>query len=320
MTQNEIATKKPNEKVFKRMKEWFIYNYKHHKWLWLMSLPGLIFIILFKYIPMLGLVMAFQDYGLYLGIAGSEWIGFDNFTKFFADPYFFRLLKNTFAIGVFDLLWSFPAPIILALMLNEVTSRKFKRITQTITYLPYFISVVIIVGIMRTVFSYDGGVVNNMIIAMGGEPIVFFNDRRWFRTLYISSGIWQGVGYSSIIYLAAITGIDPQLYEAAKIDGASRIKCIFSITIPSIIPTIAVLFTLRVGSILSVGFEKILLMYSPAIYDVADVISTYVYRQGMLEQDFGYASAIGLFNSVVALAFIVGGNWISRKVFEESLW
>jgi putative aldouronate transport system permease protein len=285
-----------------------------------MSLPGLAMIIIFRYLPMGGLVMSFQDYSLYLGIGGSKWIGFDNFRRFFTDPFFVRIVTNTLLLGIFDICWSFPAPVILALMLNEISAKKFKKITQTITYLPYFISVVIIVGIMRSIFGNESGVVNKLITAFGGGAIAFFNEAKWFRPLYIGSGIWQHAGYNSIIYLAAITAINPQYYEAAKIDGASRMTCVFKITLPGIVPAIAVLFTLRIGSVLSVGFEKILLMYSPAIYSVADVVSTYVYRMGMLNQDFGYASAVGLFNSVAALVFLVLGNQVSRRLFDESLW
>ncbi|MDR1902445.1 MAG: ABC transporter permease subunit [Treponema sp.] len=302
------------------LKTSFVYDVKHNKWLLAMSLPGIVMVVLFRYLPMGGLAMAFQNYSLFLGISGSEWIGFTNFVRFFSDPYFFRILKNTFLLGLFDILWSFPAPILLALMLNEITAKRFKKITQTITYLPYFISVVIIVGIMRSIFGNESGVINTAIAALGGDVIAFFNETRWFRPLYIGSGIWQNVGYGSILYLAAITGIDPQLYEAAKIDGASKIACIFKITLPCMIPTIAVLFTLRIGSVLSVGFEKILLMYSPAIYSVGDVISTYVYRMGMINQDYGYAAAVGLFNSVVAVLFLLFGNWTSRRLFDESLW
>lgn len=309
-----------NGRLFSKTSGAVRYDFRHNKWLLAMSVPGLICIILFRYLPMAGLVMAFQDYSLFLGFTGSEWVGFDNFTRFFTDPYCFRLIRNTFLLGLYDLLWSFPAPILLALALNEVKNEKFKKTTQTLTYLPYFISVVIIVGIMRSIFASDGGVVNNLAKMLGGSSVAFFNEPGWFRTLYIGSGIWQSVGYNSIIYLAAITGIDPQLYEAAKIDGATRFQCIYKITLPSIVPTIAVLLTMRFGSILSVGFEKIFLMYSPATYETADVISTYVYRMGMLQQDFGYASAVGLFNSVVAVVFLVGGNWISKHVFDESLW
>lgn len=296
------------------------YDLRHNKILLLMSLPGLVMLILFAYYPMYGLLMAFQDYSLFKGISGSEWIGFENFTRFFQDPYFFRLIKNTFLLGLYNLIWSFPAPIILALLLNEAKNQKFKRVTQTISYMPHFVSTVIIVGIMKTLFSTNDGVINSLIAFFGGERISFFNQAEWFRTLYIGSGIWQGIGYGSIIYLAAITGIDTELYEAAKVDGASRLRCIFSITLPCILPTIAVLFTMNVGQILGVGFEKIFLMYSPATYETADVISTYVYRKGMLSQDFGFASAVGLFNSVISVIFLLGANWFSRHVFEESLW
>ena len=296
------------------------YDLKHSKWLLAMSLPGLIMVIVFRYLPMGGIIMAFQNYSLFLGFSGSKWVGFDNFIRFFTDAFFIRIVSNTFLLGVFDMLWGFPAPILLALMLNEVQKQWFKKITQTITYLPYFISVVIIVGIMRSVFGADEGVINGAIRAMGGNPIAFFNEPGWFRPLYIGSGIWSSVGYSSILYLAAITGIDPQLYEAAKIDGAHKINCIWHITLPCLFPTIAVLFTLRIGSILGVGFEKVLLMYNPGIYSVADVISTYTYRMGMLNQDFGYAGAVGLFNSILAILFLMFGNWLSKNLFKESMW
>jgi len=284
-----------------------------------MSLPGLIMIALFAYYPMVGIVTAFQNYSLFLGVSGSEWIGFDNFTRFFNDPNFFRIIKNTFVLGLYDLLWSFPAPIILALLINEVVHPKIKRFIQTSTYLPYFISVVVIVGIMKSIFS-GNGIVNELLANFGVEPIQFFNESGFFRSLYIGSGIWQGVGYSSILYLAAIIGIDPEMYEAAKMDGCSKLKQIFHITLPSLRPTIITLFILAVGGIVSVGFDKVLLMYSPATYDVADVISTYVYRKGIIDQDYGFSSAIGLFNSVVSIVFLLGANYFSRKLLKESLW
>ena len=304
----------------KRKPRGFMYDLKHNKWLLLMSIPGLICIIMFRYVPMGGLAMAFQDYSLFKGITGSKWVGFANFQKFFGDIYFFRILRNTFLLGLYNLLWSFPAPILLALCINEVKSNKFKRVTQTITYLPYFISVVIIVGIMRSLFASDTGVINRAITALGGESISFFNSSAYFRSLYIGSGIWQSVGYNSIIYLAAITGIDSQLYEAATIDGASHVKCIIHITLPSIVPTIAVLLTMSFGSILDVGFEKVLLMYSPATYETADVISTYVYRMGIEDMKYGYSAAVGLLNSVVAVALLMLGNLFSKTVLHESLW
>ena len=295
------------------------HDWKRNRFLLLMSLPGLIMIALFAYYPMVGIVTAFQNYSLFLGVSGSEWIGFDNFTRFFNDPNFFRIIKNTFVLGLYDLLWSFPAPIILALLINEVVHPKIKRFIQTSTYLPYFISVVVIVGIMKSIFS-GNGIVNELLANFGVEPIQFFNESGFFRSLYIGSGIWQGVGYSSILYLAAIIGIDPEMYEAAKMDGCSKLKQIFHITLPSLRPTIITLFILAVGGIVSVGFDKVLLMYSPATYDVADVISTYVYRKGIIDQDYGFSSAIGLFNSVVSIVFLLGANYFSRKLLKESLW
>ncbi|MCJ8011811.1 ABC transporter permease subunit [Paenibacillus sp. KQZ6P-2] len=316
-------TEKTYKKSLKIPKKSFIsklnYDWKCNRFLLLMSLPGLIMIALFAYYPMVGVVTAFQNYSLFLGISGSEWIGFDNFTRFFNDPNFFRIIKNTFVLGFFDLLWSFPAPIILALLINEMVHPKLKRFVQTATYLPYFISVVVIVGIMKSIFS-DGGIVNDLLAQVGVAPIQFFNESDFFRSLYIGSGIWQGVGYSSILYLAAIVGIDAEMYDAAKMDGCSRFKQIIHITLPNLRPTIITLLILSIGGIISVGLDKILLMYSPATYDVADVISTYVYRKGIIDQDYGFSSAIGLFNSLVSIVFLLGANYFSRKLLKESLW
>ncbi|MBP1963051.1 ABC transporter permease [Paenibacillus aceris] len=297
----------------------FNYDWKCNRFILLMSLPGLIMIALFAYYPMVGIVTAFQNYSLFLGISGSEWIGFDNFIRFFNDPNFFRIIKNTFFLGLVNLLWSFPAPIILALLINEVVHPKIKKFVQTATYLPYFISVVVIVGIMKSIFG-STGIVNDLLANFGVTPIQFFNESGFFRSLYVGSGIWHGVGYSSILYLAAIVGIDTEMYDAAKIDGCSKFKQIIHITLPSIRPTIITLFILSIGGIISVGFDKILLMYSPATYDVADVISTYVYRKGILDQDYGFSSAIGLFNSLVSIVFLLGANYVSRKLLKESLW
>lgn len=306
--------------AFARFCDAMAYDLKHNKILWALSLPGLILLIVFKYFPMYGILIAFQDYNLFGGMSGSEWIGFENFVRFFQDPYFFRLLRNTFLIGLYGLIWSFPAPVLLALILNECRMSGFKRVTQTISYLPHFISTVIIVGILKTMLSADGGIINIIIEACGGTAIQFLNDPKWFRTIYIASGIWQGIGYGSIVYLAAISGVDVQLYEAAKIDGASRLRCMVSITLPCIIPTIAVMFIMNVGSILSVGFEKVFLLASPATYETADVISTYTYRMGMINQDFGFSTAVGLFNSLINILFLFGANWFSKKFLEEGLW
>lgn len=317
MANNEAKTKKQNPIVsfFQNLK----YDLKFNKALLLMSLPGILWLIIFRYVPMYGVLIAFKKYSLFKGFFESEWVGLRYFKQFFEDPYFFRLIKNTFLLGVYDLLWSFPAPIILALLLNELRIEKFKKFTQTVTYMPYFISTVIIVGILQSMFASDG-VVNQIIQMLGKEAIAFFNEAKYFRTLYISSGIWAGVGYGSIIYLAAITGIDPELYEASKIDGASRLQNIFYITLPSIIPTITVLLILRIGSVLSVGFEKVFLMYSPATYETADVISTYVYRKGIQDQNFSFATAVGLFNSIISLVLLTSSNYFSKKILKESLW
>lgn len=317
MANNKAKAKKQNPIVsfFQNLK----YDLKFNKALLLMSLPGILWLIIFRYVPMYGVLIAFKKYSLFKGFFESEWVGLRYFKQFFEDPYFFRLIKNTFLLGVYDLLWSFPAPIILALLLNELRIEKFKKFTQTVTYMPYFISTVIIVGILQSMFASDG-VVNQIIQMLGKEAIAFFNEAKYFRTLYISSGIWAGVGYGSIIYLAAITGIDPELYEASKIDGASRLQNIFYITLPSIIPTITVLLILRIGSVLSVGFEKVFLMYSPATYETADVISTYVYRKGIQDQNFSFATAVGLFNSIISLVLLTSSNYFSKKVLKESLW
>lgn len=295
------------------------FDWKRNRFFLLMSFPGLIMTALFAYYPMVGIVTAFQNYSLFLGIKGSEWIGFDNFIRFFNDPNFFRIIKNTFVLGSVNLLWAFPAPIILALLINEVVHPKLKRFIQTATYLPYFISVVVIVGIMKSIFG-GSGIVNEMLANFGVDPIQFFNESGFFRSLYVGSGIWQDVGYSSILYLAAIIGIDTEMYDAAKMDGCSKFKQIMHITLPSIRSTIITLLILSIGGIISVGFDKILLMYSPATYDVADVISTYVYRKGIIDQDYGFSSAIGLFNSLVSVVFLLGANYLSRKLLDESLW
>ena len=287
-----------------------------------MLLPGLTLLIVFKYLPMYGLLISFQNYQLFKGFFSSPWIGFKNFQKFIEDPFFFRLVRNTFLLGLYNLLYTFPAPIIFAILLNEVRLLKLKRVVQTVSYIPYFISTVIIVGMLKSFLSTDNGVINNMLVSLGITKINFFSEPGWFRTIYVGSEIWQGLGYGSILYLAAITGIDQELYEASRMDGASRLQNIIHITIPCLIPTISILFIMRVGSIISVGFEKVYLMYSSATYETADVISTYVYRMGIksASPNISYASAVGIMNSLVSLLLVWGANTFSRKFLEESLW
>ncbi|MCJ7839841.1 ABC transporter permease subunit [Lederbergia sp. NSJ-179] len=292
---------------------------KRNKFIYLMVLPVVIYYLIFHYGPMYGVQIAFKNFSLTEGIWGSQWVGFDHFISFFKGFYFWRLLKNTVLINVYELLLAFPAPIILALLLNELRRMWFKRIVQTISYLPHFISVVVVVG-MLVDFTSQNGLINQFLAIFGVEPISFLQKPEWFRTLYIGSGIWQSIGWGSIIYLAAMSNINSELYEAAKIDGANRFKQALHVTIPGIAPIIIILLILQIGSMMSVGFEKIILMYNPLTYDTADVISTYVYRKGILEANFSFSAAVGLFNAVINLTLLVLANRISAKVSETSLW
>ena len=268
---------------------------------------------------MYGATIAFKDFSPGKGVTGSPWIGFKHFADFFNSYYFLRLLKNTTLLSVLGLVFGFPAPIILALLLNEIRSDLYKRTVQTITYIPHFISIVVICGIIID-FSKQDGVLTLLVSYLGGKNENLFLNPGNFRPIYIISDIWQGIGWGSIIYLAALSGIDQQLYESARIDGAKRFRQIWSITIPCILPTIMILLILKIGSILDVGFEKIMLLYNPSIYDTADVISTFVYRRGILKADYSYAAAVDLFNSVVACVLVVLSNKFSKKITETSLW
>lgn len=289
------------------------------KYLYLLLLPGLILYILFCYYPMYGLLMAFQDYNPVDGILRSPFVGFTHFTNFFDSMFFGRLLRNTILLSLYNLIFGFPIPILFALMLNEVKPGPFKKFTQTISYLPHFISVVVIVGMLNIVFS-PTGIIPEVLTKLTGSSPNFLSDAKWFRTMYVGSEIWQHFGWNSIIYMAALAGIDQGLYEAAKIDGASRFKQIWHITLPGIAPTIVTLLILNSGSILSVGFEKIILMYSPATYSTADVISTYTYRVGLLQSQYSFGVAVGMFNSVANCIILIIVNAISRKLTETSLW
>ncbi|MBO9607162.1 MAG: sugar ABC transporter permease [Paenibacillaceae bacterium] len=297
----------------------FFYYLKNDWDLYVMILPAIVLFFIFKYIPMYGVTIAFKKYDLVKGIFASDWVGFKYFVQFFNDPYFFRIVKNTLMINVYSLIFVFPAPAVLALLLNELKSERLKRIAQSFSYLPHFISTVVVVGILMKLAATDG-VINALLGSLGLPEQSFFGDARWFRTLYISSDIWQGVGWGSILYLAALTGVPLDRYEAAVIDGANRWQQMKHITLPGIMPTIVILFILNMGHMLEVGFEKVYLMYNPAIYDTADVISTYVYRRGIQGLDFGYAAAIGLFDSVVAFILLVTVNQMSKKLGQESLW
>ncbi|WP_246469621.1 ABC transporter permease [Cohnella nanjingensis] len=284
-----------------------------------MVLPGFLTVLIFNYFPMYGITIAFKDFNASKGIIGSPWIGFKYFTTFFHDPMAFRVLKNTLLLGLYSLLWSFPAPLILALLLNELKNKHFKKIVQTVSYFPHFISVVIVAGLLKDFLARDG-LVNRIVAYFGGSSIMFLLEPDYFRTIFISSGIWQGVGFGSIIYLAALSGIDPTLYDVAEVDGASRWKKMLHITWPSIRPTTVILLIFSLGGILGTDFQKIILLYSPETYSVADVIGSYVYRQGILGAKYEYTTAIGLFMSVISFTILYISNWFSRKVSETSLF
>lgn len=290
-----------------------------NKYLYIMMIPVIGYYLIFHYGPMYGAIIAFKDYSPMKGILGSDWVGLKHFEEFFNSYYFLRVLKNTLLISLYTLLFEFPAPIILALLINEVRKRTFKRVVQTITYMPYFISLVVICGII-TDFTNADGLINRLIMMLGYDGQAMLQKPELFRPIYVLSEIWQRIGWESIIYIAALMSIDLEQYEAAKIDGASRLKQMFHITLPGLLPIITIMFILRMGNMLNVGFEKIILLYNPVTYETADVISSFVYRKGLLEFGWSYSSAVGLFNSVINLVLLISANYISRRVSQNSLW
>ena len=294
-------------------------DFFRNKYIYLLFLPVAVYFILFHYKPIYGIVIAFKQFSPAKGINGSPWVGMQNFTRFFEDFYFGRLIRNTFVISLYSVIWGFPVPILFALLLNELSAVKFKKVVQTCSYLPHFISLVIVCSMIKQ-FSGTNGLFNNIIASFGGERMPILQLPEYFRTVYITSDIWQDFGWNSIIYLAALSGVDQELYEAAKIDGSGRFSQVIHVSIPGILPTIIMLFILRMGSILNVGAQKILLLYNPATYKTADVISSYVYRKGMLNGDMSYSTAVGLFNSVINVIFLLLTNYISKKVSDISMF
>jgi putative aldouronate transport system permease protein len=290
--------------------------------LWALAAIPITFFILFRYLPMFGVVISFQDYKMGDSFVGldTKWVGLKHFIRFFKNPYCWRYIKNTLAISVLSILFTFPAGIFLALLFNEIRLKKLRSFASSVSILPHFISVVVIVAMLKNIFSVDGGLVNNVLNSFGIESIDFLGTSEWFRPLYIGSGMWSGAGYAAIVYTAAIAGIDPGLYEASKLDGANRWHRLLHITLPCLVPTIATMLILRIGNVMSVGYEKVLLMQTGATNDVADILSTYTYRIGILDGQSSYAAAIGLFNSVVNLILIIVANATSRKLTESSLW
>ncbi|MGI6671753.1 MAG: ABC transporter permease [Christensenellales bacterium] len=286
---------------------------------YIMAIPMVIYYILFHYVPMYGAVIAFKHYSPGLGISNSPWVGFTNFRDFFENIYFFRLIRNTLLINIKLLLFGFPIPIIFAILINEIRATNFRRTVQTISYLPHFISTMVICGMIID-FTRRDGIIPQILSVFGVPQSNLLLQAENFHAIYVVSDIWQGMGWNSIIYIAAIMAIDPQLYEAAEIDGAKRFRKMVHVTLPGIMQTIIILLILRVGQIMSLGFEKIILLYNPNTYETADVISSYVYRKGLIDFNYSYSTAVGLFNSIINFAFLLFANTLSRKLNETSLW
>jgi len=292
-----------------------------HNWeLYLFIAPCLLYFIIFHYVPMYGVQIAFKNFVPSKGILGSAWVGFDHFERFFNSYYFWDLLWNTFSISLYELAVGFPLPIILALAFNEIKNGVFKKSVQTVTYAPHFISIVVMAGMIITFLSPSSGILIRIIEWIGLQPAAFLEDPRWFKTVYVLSGVWQSAGWGTIIYLAALSGVDPQLHEAAIVDGASRLKRVLHINIPTIVPTIAILLILNVGNILGVGYEKILLLQNSLNIESSDVISTFVYRSGLLNNQYSFSTAVGLFNSMVNAMLLITVNRIAKKTSDSSLW
>ncbi len=301
--------------------------------LYLLILPGIVYLLLFRYWPMLGIQIAFKDFKPIMGIWNSPWASsrgqtdvFKHFSRFLNSAYSMRIIGNTLAVSAYSLLAEFPCCILLALMMNELRSKRFQKTVQFVTYAPHFISTIVLVGIMQQLFAYpsalmrSGGVVNTLIQALGGSPVPFMESETAFRHMYVWSGVWQGVGWGSIIYMATLSGIDPQLYEAAVLDGATKLQRIWYVTLPALIPTAVTLFILNLGSLMSVGFEKVFAMQNDMNRTTSQVLSTYVYTQGLVDNNYSFATAVDLFNSVINLVAVMTVNYISRRVADVSLW
>jgi putative aldouronate transport system permease protein len=290
------------------------------KQLYILAAPGLLFFLVFKYLPMWGLVIAFQEYSPYKGILGSKWVGLEHFHRFFSNQDFFILLRNTLSISFLNLFFYFPVPIIISLMLNEVFNERFKKITQTIIYFPHFLSWVIIYGLTFVMLNQTDGVINKIIQLIGGQPIPFLSSEKMFWPMLVFQNIWRDSGWGTVIFLAALAGVDPSLYEAARIDGAGRFKQIWHVTLPGIRNVIIVVFILRLGQVLDVGFEQVYLMSNAAVSNVSDIFDTYVYRNGIMNGQFSYSSAVGIFKSVVGTIMVISANRLSKTFGQEGIY
>jgi ABC-type polysaccharide transport system, permease component len=317
---NTAATLDTKQNIKQNKKLGFFKKLIKDRWLYIMLLPGVVFFLVFKYGPMLGLVMAFQNYQPFLGFAKSPWVGFKHFQRFFSEPAFFQLLRNTIMLALYNILFYFPLPIIISLLLNEIKRNWFKRSVQTLIYVPHFLSWVVIYSLTYTMFNGDSGVINNIIGSFGGDKINFLASEVWFRPMITGQIIWKDTGWGTIIFLAALTGVNPELYEAAEIDGANRWHQLLNITIPSIKSTIITLLILRMGHVLNSGFEQIFLMINPLNKNVGDVFDTYVYTMGISNGQLSYTAAVGMFKSVASLFLIVLANNVAKKMGEEGIY
>ncbi|WZL80555.1 ABC transporter permease subunit [Vallitaleaceae bacterium 9-2] len=316
MSTQTVNTSKKPEKTKRTLKKKMIKDLP----LWMFVLPGMILTFIFSYIPIYGVQIAFRNFNPRLGFWGSPWVGMDHFVRFFESPYFFSTIRNTFLLSLYSLIAGFPIPIILALLLNSFRHRRYRKVIQTVTYAPNFISTVVMCGMLLLFLSPSVGIVNNIIEFFGGDAINFMAEKSMWRHIYVWSGVWQGMGWSSVIYFAALSSVSPELHEAARIDGATKFQIVRYIDFPSIVPTATILLILSCGSILSVGFEKVFLLQNDLNLSVSQVISTYVYKVGLIDNNISYSAAIGLFNSVINAVLLISVNKISKKLSGISLW
>lgn len=316
----EVSTNNINKKSKVLQRSALAKDLIRDKWMYLMLLPGIVYFIIFKYVPMYGILMAFQDYKPFLGILNSPWVGVKHFERFFSEPQFWDLFRNTVLLAVYNLVFFFPLPIVLALMLNEVRNDKFKGFVQTLVYIPHFVSWVVVVGIFYILLTTEGGILNELLYTITGTKIAFLLEPEWFRTMIVSQSIWKEVGWGTIIFLAALSGVDLQLYEAARMDGAGRWRQLWHITLPAIRGTIVILLILRLGNFLDSGFEHIFLMLTPTNREVGEVFDTYVYVKGLTQSQFSYSAAVGLFKSAVGLVLVLGSNWLAKRFGQEGVY
>ncbi|MFD0678299.1 MULTISPECIES: ABC transporter permease [unclassified Paenibacillus] len=303
-----------------QVKNKFMREIIRDKWLYIMALPGILYFLIIRYVPMYGLVIAFQDFKPHIGILNSPFVGLKHFERFFGEPIFWELFRNTVLLAVYNMIFFFPMPIVLALMMNEVRRERFKRFVQTLMYIPHFVSWVVVVGIFYLLLTTEGGVLNELIYAMTGKKIAFLLEADWFRTLIVTQSIWKEVGWGTIIFLAALSGVDLQLYEASRMDGANRWRQLWHITLPAIRSTIVILLILRLGSFLDSGFEHIFLMLSPTNREVGEVFDTYVFLKGLSQGQYSYSATVGMFKSVVGLVLVLTANWMAKRFGEEGVY